>query len=1413
MSLAFRLTRRLSRVLCTALAAAGLLPLPALAQVSLTTLGATYTQNFDTLPSSGSATWTNNATIAGWYHARTGTGTTLVANDGASNSGNLYSYGTVAATDRALGSLGSANAAAGSMFWGVRLQNNTGSTITSLNVALTGEQWRNSAAAAQTIAFSYLVGSPAVTGSLAEFQTPGVAVSNLDFTGPITGGTAAALNGNLPANRVALTFNITGLNIPNGTEVMLRWSDPDQTGSDHGLAIDDFSVTPNSGAALPALAINDVVQNEGNSGTTAFTFTVSLAAPAGPGGVSFDIATADGSASAPGDYIAQALTGQTIPEGSSSYTFTVLVNGNTIPALDRTFFVNVSNVTGATLADGQGQGTIVNDEPAPTLTINDVSMNEGSSGTTTFTFTVSLSEPAPAGGVTFDIATADGSATAGSDYTAKTLLAQTIAAGNSSYTFDVSVNGDVLAEPDETFFVNISNPVNVIVIDGQGRGTIVNDDLYKIHDVQGSGAATPLATATVYVEGVVVASFQGAGQLQGFFLQEEDADADADPATSEGIFVYCGACSTTVVEGQRVKVKGVASERFNMTQISATAAGSVVVTEAGNHLAEVTPAVINLPIAGDIDAFYEAREGMLVTYPNTLTVSEHFELARFGQIVLFSGGRPFQFTETDTPDTAGYAAHLDTIARRRVILDDDNNTQNAYLSQPNGSQAVFYPQANGGFSAGTQGSDFFRGGDLVNGLTGVLHWSYPGFGADTWRIRPTSAHPVTFTVANPRPAAPPAVGGAIKAASMNLLNYFTTIDTGASTSSGPCSPGINQDCRGADSVAELDRQRERASIVVCSLNADIYGFMELENTTASDTITDLLGAVNTRCGGANPYQFVNTGGTLGTDAIRVQLAYRTGIVAPVGAPLTDMDGIHSRPPTAQTFDVVHAVNPAFGERFTVIANHFKSKGCSDAIGADADANDGQGCYASRRTQQATRLLAWVSNTVIPAAGDPDVLLLGDFNAYAKETPVATLTGAGFVDVETALLGASAYSYLFNSELGHLDYAFASPSLFAKVAGVGAWHINADEVALFDYNDEIKDTGESSFDEKPDGSTLTPPRVVFQPATPYRASDHDPVLIGLFTAADLAIAKVATPQPVVAGNNLSYAITVTNNGPDAATSASWSSTLAVGTTFSALPAVAGWSCSTPAIGAGGTVSCTTSSMNVGNAAFSLMVGVDAGLSGGTLLTNSSTVSAATPDMTASNNSATASVTVISAVAPGFTGSTATGSGVASFSISGGGPGCTLAAQGNGANQSAYFIPVSGHPKSPSTAPPAGTAFPHGLLDFVLIGCVPGSTVNFTVVYPQALPAAAQYWKFGPTPGNKVPHWYVLPAAISGNVASFSITDGGLGDDDLLPNGSIVDQGGPALVTVLPVPTLNEWMVILLALGLAMAGIGTMRKNVA
>jgi Tol biopolymer transport system component len=254
--------------------------------------------------------------------------------------------------------------------------------------------------------------------------------------------------------------------------------------------------------APPDLTFDDVSAMEGNSGTTTLTFTLSLAAPA-PALVTFDISTQDNTATvADNDYVARSLAGQTIAAGQQTYTFDVTVNGDVNVEPNESFFVNVTNVSGATIVDSQGVGTIQNDD-IPALSINDVSLNESDSGNTNFSFTVSLSQAAPAGGVTFDIATADGTATTGgSDYVARTLTGQTIPAGQSSYTFEVAVNGDTVVEANETFVVNVINVSGATVLDGSGQGTIQNDDtpLIAISQVYGGGGNSGATFRNDFIE-------------------------------------------------------------------------------------------------------------------------------------------------------------------------------------------------------------------------------------------------------------------------------------------------------------------------------------------------------------------------------------------------------------------------------------------------------------------------------------------------------------------------------------------------------------------------------------------------------------------------------------------------------------------------------------------------------------------------------------------------------------------------------------------------------------------------------------------------------------------------------------------------------------------------------------------------
>lgn len=248
------------------------------------------------------------------------------------------------------------------------------------------------------------------------------------------------------------------------------------TGATNAIILESQSLaTIYNDDSAPWLTINDVSVLEGNSGTALATFTVTLNG-GGTETITVDFATADGTATAGSDY--QAASGTLIfNPGETSKSIAVLIYGDTTIEPDETFIVNLSNPTGAIIDGyGQGVGTIANDDiPLPALSITDVSRNEGHKGKTGFTFTVTLSQPSTQT-VRVNFATADGTATvSNSDYTAKngTLTFQP---GQTSKTITVSVRGDKKAEADETFFVNLSSAQNALFGDGQGVGTIVNDD-------------------------------------------------------------------------------------------------------------------------------------------------------------------------------------------------------------------------------------------------------------------------------------------------------------------------------------------------------------------------------------------------------------------------------------------------------------------------------------------------------------------------------------------------------------------------------------------------------------------------------------------------------------------------------------------------------------------------------------------------------------------------------------------------------------------------------------------------------------------------------------------------------------------------------------------------------------------------
>ena len=440
--------------------------------ISLTTDGVAYTQNFDTLSNTAGST-TNNLTIPGWFMTESGGGARdneqYAVDTGASTTGDTYSYGAAASTERALGEERSGTLIP---LFGAAFTNNTGAAITSLDISFTGEEWRlGTAGRTDQLTFQYSTdATDLVTGTW-------TTVNALNFITPDTA-TVGAKNGNAAADQTALSSTITGLNIPAGASVFIRWNDVDATGADDGLAIDNFSITPHTGAAATNVTIDDVSISEGASGTSILTFTVTRADNSGA--FSLNYATADGTATtADGDYTAASGTLSFTAGGALTQTVSVTINGDTKFEPNETLFVNLSNLSNttgtATISDGQGKGTITNDDSQPTISIDNVSHDEGDSGTVDHVFTVSLSN-ASSQTITVNYATADGTATtAGGDYAAASGTL-TFAAGETSKTITVHANGDTTFEGDETFSVNLSVPTNATITTGTGTGTIVNDD-------------------------------------------------------------------------------------------------------------------------------------------------------------------------------------------------------------------------------------------------------------------------------------------------------------------------------------------------------------------------------------------------------------------------------------------------------------------------------------------------------------------------------------------------------------------------------------------------------------------------------------------------------------------------------------------------------------------------------------------------------------------------------------------------------------------------------------------------------------------------------------------------------------------------------------------------------------------------
>lgn len=616
-----------------------------------------------------------------------------------------------------------------------------------------------------------------------------------------------------------------------------------------------------------------------------------------------------------------------------------------------------------------------------------------------------------------------------------------------------------------------------------------------IGQIQGSGTSAALS-GTGTVQGVVVGDYEYPGTgtntnyLRGFFVQNAPGSSDGDSSTSDAIFVFSGDANLAKL-GQIVQVTG------NVTEFNFGSSGGPTLTELSSPQVEVcgggasiAPTDISLPVAS-ADAL-ERYEGMVVRFPQTLSVTEHFQLGRFGQILLSSGGRlhtPTAIADPGAPALAQAAANdLNTL-----IVDDDVQAQNP--------DPIKIARNGMPLSA----ANTLRGGDTIVGLAGVLTQTDATSDANVatatdpavYRLRPFNALGVAapnFQATNARPSLPVATEGRLRVAGFNLLNYFNTF-TGCKFGAG----GATADCRGAENQTEFDRQWPKTVKAALGTGADVLVVNEMENDgyDSSSAIADLVNKLNNATA-PGTWAFISVDANvsqvnaLGTDAIKVGILYQPAKATAIGSTAvlntgafglfqTQSEGTigRSRPALAQAFA------DSCGGKVVVVGNHLKSKSSSCAgnispVASDPDTGDGQGDCNLTRTAAAQQLVQWLE-TDPTHTSVVNTLIVGDFNSYTHEQPIQAIVSGGYTNLVDSFIGAEAYSYVFDGGWGYLDHAFASPALVSQIEDVVEMHTNSDEPSVLDYNTNFKSAGQISSLYATDA---------------FRASDHDPLVVSM-----------------------------------------------------------------------------------------------------------------------------------------------------------------------------------------------------------------------------------------------------------------------------------------------------------------------------
>ena len=545
--------------------------------------------------------------------------------------------------------------------------------------------------------------------------------------------------------------------------------------------------------------------------------------------------------------------------------------------------------------------------------------------------------------------------------------------------------------------------------------------LSHIGQAQGTGARSPLEGRQASFTATVSGDFREG--LGGVFVQDR---GDGDPASSDGLFVRSAdghAFPGDLAEGRQCRFQGRLVEESRGADTATT-----LLADRIDRCVDAPP--VPAQVLDALPDDWEALEGMRVRIEAPLTVTGTDGIGRYGELALSFDGRQWQPSELARAGSPEHAALVAGNARQRLLLDDGSSqrdpTQVAWLA----------------------GRDAPRVGDAVRGVEGIVDRNH-----GQWRLQADS---VPAFEPGPRPA-PPQVPGNLRVAAFNLENLFNGDGRG----------GGFPTARGARTPQALEAQLAKLVATVHELDPDVAALMELENDGYGEesSLAQLVCALN--ADGAQ-WRFVDAGHGPGPDTIRVGIIYRADRVVAHGEPAVlegGPFGQRSRVPLAQAF-----ARKDGGSEFVVVANHFKSKGCSEAEGDDADRKDGQGCWNALRLDSARRLHEWLQSAPL-GHGRDRVVMLGDFNAYAMEDPVRWLRDeGGWTDAFAASGVERPYSYVYQGLSGRLDHALLSPALVPHLRGAAEWHVNSDEPADAGY-----------------AARNVP--------GPWRSSDHDPLLLG------------------------------------------------------------------------------------------------------------------------------------------------------------------------------------------------------------------------------------------------------------------------------------------------------------------------------